>query len=481
MAVITINSKVVEVEEGMTVLKAALDNGIYIPHFCWHPALSVSGNCRMCAVEIEGRSKLEISCNLPATDGMVVRTDTPKVREMRNSVLEFLLINHPLDCPVCDQAGECLLQDFHFKYSGRPSRFREAKERKPKVVDIGNNVKLDNERCILCTRCVRFCNEVAHSADLTVAARGDRSFITTAPGRRLNNPYSLNTVDICPVGALTSKDFRFKKRVWFLKSTPSVCPFCSNGCPVWLDHDERKVFRMRPRDYGVRPADVKGVAKSQLAGRTFLCDEGRLSYKEWDAGSRILFPLILDEEGHRETGDMDAVTKASDVIRTVRSEDIVAVISAQCSCEEIDLSIAAMREHNVSNIYRTARIPPAASEDGIMIKKDKNPNSRHLDVLGIKPVPDGLYGKVLIVTDSITDDEMLRLTSFKWQMTVQITHSKWRLLPGAHIVLPRAVLPEMEGSFIAYNGEKRTFKKAFEPEGASRPVNVWVERLFSRI
>jgi NADH-quinone oxidoreductase subunit G len=459
MPVITIDNKKIEAAAGTTVLKAALENGIYIPHFCWHPLLSISGNCRMCVVEIEGRPKLEVSCNLAAADGMVVKTDTPAVKKMRKSVLEFLLINHPVDCPICDQAGECLLQDYHFKYSGEKSRFKEEKVHRSKASDVGQHVKIDNERCVLCTRCVRFCHEVVKEPELAVAIRGDRSFVTTAPGKKLDNPYSLNTVDICPVGALTSKDFRFKKRVWFLKSTASICPHCSNGCPIWIDHADGVMYRWRPRDM-------------------ILCDEGRLSYGEWQKDTRILKPLVLDGNEYREIDSAEAISKLRKIILQDVKKDVVAVLSAQISCEEADAFVKFLREKAVTDkIYRSGRTASNPASDDIIRKADKNPNTGHLEGMGLRELPENVQGDILFVTDSLSGDDILKITNLKWKNVVQITHDKNLIIPGAEIILPRATFAESEGTFVNFNGAKGKFSPAFKPAGEARTIEGWAKIL----
>ena len=435
---ITIDNKQIDAPAGTTVLKAALSNGIYIPHYCWHPILSVSGNCRMCVVEVAGRPKPEVSCNLAVADGMVIKTDTPQINKIRAAVLEFFLINHPLDCPICDQAGECLLQDYHFKYSGQASRFGERKNHGSKAVDIGRHLKLDNERCILCTRCVRFCTEIAHSPELCVSQRGDHSFITTAPGKSLNNPYSLSTAELCPVGALTARDFRFKKRVWLLKSTPSVCPNCSNGCPIWIDHADGIMYRWRGRN-------------------TFLCDEGRLSYKEWQTETRVERPLV-------QTGQ-DAVILIKSILKD--AGDIVGIISARCSCEEID----AVRK--LKKIYKTSRVVSNPTADDIIIKADKNPNSYYLK--DVEEIPQNIEGDVLVVAGELGSDDLLKILNFKWKAIIQITHDAGLIIPGCHVVLPRATFAETNGSFVNYAGVRQEFSKAFAPKGESKSVKEWVE------
>jgi len=211
---ITVDGKILEVPEGRTILQALDDarllmNGVDVPHYCWHPKLSIDGSCRLCQVEVEGIPKLQIACDTPVQEGMAIRTDTERVRKAREGVMELLLVNHPLDCPICDQAGECKLQDYAFEYGIEQSRTREPRRALKKNVDLGPTIKFDQERCILCRRCVRFCDEISETGELRVFNRGDLSVIETHPSVPLDNDYSMNVADICPVGALTTQDFRF--------------------------------------------------------------------------------------------------------------------------------------------------------------------------------------------------------------------------------------------------------------------------------
>jgi len=248
MPTLEIDGRSVEVEAGTTVIQAAERAGIEIPHYCWHPGLSVSGNCRMCLVEIEKAPKLQIACNTVAADGMVVCTTSERTKAAQRSVLEFLLINHPIDCPICDQAGECKLQEYYMDYDRQRSRFPlPAKVKKAKAVPIGPHVMLDRERCILCARCTRFLDEITHTSELGIHQRGDHSEIRLAPGKVLDNAYSANVVDICPVGALTNRDFRFRARVWYLERTPSVCAGCAMGCNIEVYQREGRIYRFQPR------------------------------------------------------------------------------------------------------------------------------------------------------------------------------------------------------------------------------------------
>ena len=272
MATITVDDKEIKVKNGALLIEELLAHGIEIPHFCYHPALGKDGNCRMCMVEIEGKKRPQIACDTPIKDGMIIRTKGEGIQRVKRQILEMELINHPIDCPVCDQAGECSLQNYYMDVGLYESRLSTPKTRGQKHVEIGANVVLDQERCVLCTRCVRFTKDITKTKELGVLNRTDHSVITTFPGRPLSNPYAMNVVDLCPVGALTSKDFRFHKRVWFLEPAEAICNGCSKGCSLYVDHHKAKyesdaIFRYRPRFND----KVNGY---------FICDTGRLSYKK---------------------------------------------------------------------------------------------------------------------------------------------------------------------------------------------------------
>jgi NADH-quinone oxidoreductase subunit G len=270
---ITVNDRQIVAAENELLLRVLNRNGIDIPYFCYHDALGPDGNCRMCMVEIEGQKRPQIACDTFVKEGMTVRTVGENIERLRRDILELELINHPVDCPTCDQAGECDLQDYYMDYGLYDSHIEMAdKVHGRKAVDLGSNVILDQERCVLCARCTRFTSEITQTHELGIIGRGDQARVSTMPGRVLENPYAMNVVDLCPVGALTSKDFRFAQRVWFLTSTPSVCHGCAKGCSIYIDHNREKykddrIYRFRPRE---NPA-VNGY---------FICDAGRLSYKE---------------------------------------------------------------------------------------------------------------------------------------------------------------------------------------------------------
>src|ERR1051325_5234141 len=299
MPKITINDIEIDAKDGQTVIQAALDHGIDIPHYCYHPDLPIDGNCRMCLVEVEKMPKLTPSCTTVCGEGMKVTTNNERVKMAVRGVLEFLLINHPVDCPVCDQAGECRLQDYYMVYGLHTSEIEpEMKVHKRKVVPLGEMVMLDQERCVLCSRCIRFFEHVTGTGEMQFFGRGDHTVIGTIDDRPLENPYSGNVVDICPVGALTSRDFRFKCRVWFLHSTDSVCGGCSTGCNMRVDHRDGTIFRLLPR-------------RNPEVNRSWLCDEGRLSYHRLNNTERVARPLLKGRDG------IQAPVKWEDAARSI--------------------------------------------------------------------------------------------------------------------------------------------------------------------
>ena len=318
---ITINGVQFQATKGSLLIDKLLDENIHIPHFCYHQALGKDGNCRMCMVEIEGQKRPQIACDTPIKDGMIVRTKGEKIEKVRKDILELELINHPIDCPTCDQAGECKLQDYYMESGFYSSRFAlDDKNTAEKRVDLGSNVMLDQERCVLCLRCVRFCKDITKTAELGVISRTDHSVIGTFPGRPLSNPYAMNVVDLCPVGALTSKDFRFKQRVWFLQSFEAICNGCSKGCNIHVDHRKEKykddtIYRFRPR-------------VNKAVNGWFMCDEGRLSYHK-ESENRFETALI----DKNETNISNAIANIFKELSS--SKNIMMLLSPNLSYEEM--------------------------------------------------------------------------------------------------------------------------------------------------
>src|SRR5215471_14408231 len=289
MPKITLDDQTYDVAAGKTIIQVADEVGIQIPRYCYHPDIGIEGSCRMCLVDVEKSPKLVPSCATPIVDGMVVRTKTPRVQQAVRYAMEFLLLHHPIDCPVCDQSGECWLQDYYMAHAGHDSRYPLGqKTRRKKAFNLGPLVKLDQERCILCTRCVRFTRNVTKTSEIQVFNRGHNLEIGIFEDRPLNNPYSGNVVDVCPVGALTSADFRFKARVWFLKGTDSVCGGCSTGCNLRIDHTARAVGGGIPGYTATDGQIYRTVGRRNIeVNKSWLCDEGRLSFHSLERWPRL--------------------------------------------------------------------------------------------------------------------------------------------------------------------------------------------------
>ncbi len=365
-----LNGEAVSVPKGWTVMQAAVHKGVKIPHFCWHPGLSVAGVCRFCMVRVAGRPKLEIACNLQATEGMEVSTDTEEVKDAHKWALEFHLVNHPLDCPICDQAGECGLQDYYMEVGKYHSQMTRPKVLKPKALDIGGDLVLDTERCILCSRCVRFEEEVTKTGALGIFDRGDRAIVGTYPGKKIDHNYTTNLVDICPVGAFTSKDFRFRQRVWFLKDKPSICPGCSTGChvDVYAKEQNRKYFRLKPRQ-----SEVNG---------SWMCDVGRNMYEHLNKEHRVLAPVVaaMPTAASQRVAFEDAIAEVATKLQATPATDIALLVSAQYTCEEYDALLGYfVGKLGVKKVYQWRE--PAekiADFDGILYRGDHNANTNGL-------------------------------------------------------------------------------------------------------
>jgi len=374
MATITIDDKQIEVEGRPTIMQVALANGIPIPQFCWHPRLSIAGNCRICLVEVEKMPKLAISCQTTVADGMVVRTKSDKVIDARQAVMEFLLINHPLDCPICDEAGECKLQDYAYQHSTGVSRFEFDKVRKPKRVELGPRVTLDTERCIMCSRCVRFCDEIVKKPQLVFTKRGDHVELTTFPGEKLDNEYSMNTIDLCPVGALTSTDFRFKARVWEMSSTPTICQGCSRGCNTHMWVRNNQVLRLTPR---LNP-EVNDY---------WMCDHGRLNtFKHINAGDRIHGPMVRKEGALVEVGWDEAAASLVSELKAFKGGEIAAIGSAFATNEDNYLFRRLMNHVGVEFFGFLPHVDPEHRDD-FLITADKTPNSRGAGIIAAHEGP----------------------------------------------------------------------------------------------
>jgi len=370
---VTIDGQEIEVPAGTRVIEAAKQLGIEIPHYCYHPGLSIAGSCRLCLVEIEKIPKLQIACHTVVRDGMVVLTRSDWAVRARAAMLEFLLVNHPLDCPVCDQAGECKLQQYYMTVGQYDSALLDNKVKKTKAKVLGPHVVLDSERCILCSRCVRFTSEITKTHELGIFNRGDHSELLNHPDKILDNPYSVNVVDVCPVGALTDRDFRFKVRVWYLEQAKSICHGCARGCNIRVDYLTRRFHH----NDGKRIARFKPRVNPEVNGH-WICDAGRYSYKLLESEDRLTTPRVGGNGSKTEwPGAIDAVTKAvSAHVSEYGANSIAVIASVSLSNEEMfaarTLFGAGLK---IEKLAYTIPPRPEDKDDELLIRADKNANT----------------------------------------------------------------------------------------------------------
>jgi len=470
MPLLTIDGKQVEVPAGTTIIQAADKLGIDIPRYCYHPALPVSGNCRICMVEVEKQPKMQIACYTPVTDGMVVHTKSPKVLEVRKTVLEFLLVNHPVDCPVCDQAGECKLQDYYMEHGQYDSRLSNVKVKKEKkAVSIGPTVMLDQERCILCTRCVRFADTITKTNELGVFERGDHSQLDVYPGKQVDNKYSGNVVDICPVGALTDKDFRFKCRVWYLAQTKSVCPGCSMGCNITVEWD-----KMRPHQHKkARVMRLKPRLNPEV-NNYWISDEGRYNYRFIDE-NRILHPQLGDSLITWERA-IDTIIAAIKPLKDAHKTSRIGVIaSAQLTNEDL-FAVRKLFKETLSGALVDFRVPqkPGFSDD-FLLKADKNPNTAGANQI-LNPEIDTaqiiqkakageidvlyVFGQNLV---SLFGKDVVAEIAKKVKLLVYQGSNINETCSYANLNLPSSVYAEKEGTFTNCQNRVQRIWPAFTP------------------
>ena len=469
--------------KGTRVIEACAQVGVFVPRYCYHKKLSSPGNCRMCLIEmgfprlgadrkpelgadgkpiINWMPRPQISCAQDVSEGLAVRTNSPLVKECQRGVMEFLLINHPLDCPICDQAGECRLQEFSVDYGDSKSRFLENKVKKPKNVQIGPRVTLDDERCILCSRCIRFCQEIAHDDVLGFVDRGSYTVLTAHPGKRLENNYSLNTVDICPVGALTSTDFRFKMRVWFLKETKSICTSCATGCNTIIGSREDVIYRQTPRE-------------NDHVNSCWMCDFGRLNFNYLEAESRLLEPQIRSE-GRLVAADWPvAIGQAALQLKQFAGPEIAIIASGRMTNEELWLTSQLAKSLGVQMIDIVPRRGPC---DDILLSEDRNPNTNGARlILGSTSEPGA---KLIAIAEAVKSGQIKALVMLKENaMHLGISVEQLAQLPvfiamnvlsheateRATVVLPACGFAEKRGSMINGKGRLQRLNRAVRPPG----------------
>jgi NADH-quinone oxidoreductase subunit G len=470
-----------------TMIQACALANVEVPHYCYHPKLPVAGNCRMCLVEFgtpamgpdrkpvmnpDGTPKIAkaprpaIACATPISPGMEIYTTTPGVQEMRKAILEFLLINHPLDCPICDQAGECKLQEYSVEYGQDKSRFVEQKVHKPKRVDLGPRIVLDDERCVLCSRCVRFTRDIVGDDALGFVNRGSYNTLTNYPGKPFDNNYTLNTVDICPVGALTSKDFRFQMRVWFLKETKSICDSCGTGCNIVVGSRQEKVYRLEPR-------------QNDAVNSCWMCDYGRLNYKWIDRDDRLKEVKIRASDGTQHLSNWShALQEISERLGRCPKGSVAMIASARQTNEELYLlkkladRLGAMSDS----------VPRRGPGDKLLLNEDRNPNSTGARLIGIAPkelgsniekIADGIARGVIktlvVVGEDVTQHGIRSELLSKLELLIVSDILPSATSAAAHYLLPGCAHVEKRGTFTNIRGRVQRFMKAVEPPGAARP------------
>ncbi len=482
---LTIDGRAVQAAVGTNLIEAARLAGIEIPHFCYHPKLAIAGNCRMCLVEVglpqlgpdrkpvldaQGQPrvnfgpKLIIACNTTVSEGMVVLTRTPRVIKARRGVMEFLLINHPLDCPICDQAGECRLQELAVDYGQGCSRFVEEKEHKPKRVVLNEKITLDDERCILCSRCIRFMRDVAGQDCLGFVKRGSRSTLASYPGREPATNYDLNIVDLCPVGALTSTDFRFRQRVWFLKETASICPHCATGCNTTIWSREGVVYRQTPRD-------------NAAINQCWMCDYGRLNYKFINDPDRLTAPQL----GRQDATWADAIAHVAERLAAVRAAGSkIAGLGSACATTEELFLFAKLFQALESGLLDS--VPRTDIADNFLLNADRNPNMRGAQLAGVAANPPGsriaeiaagiergeIKALLVLGEDAVAAGLRAELLA-KLDLLVVLDILPGATTDAAHVVLPGVSFAEKGGTFINAKGRVQKINPALAAPGQARP------------
>lgn len=491
------DGQLIETKPGKTIIEAAYDNGLAVPHFCWHPDLPVAGNCRMCLVQVgmpvrdrDGNyeydengnkkinfiPKMQIACASPVQDGMVVKSISDEAIESQEAVMEFLLINHPLDCPICDEAGECKLQEYSFKHSKGQSRFEEVKNHKPKRQVWGPNVVFDAERCISCSRCIRFAKEVAKQDVLTFVQRGDHVTIELFDGTTFDSPYSMNVIDICPVGALTSPDFRFEARVWELSSNESISHFDGTGTNINLGVRNNEILRITPRN-------------NMYVNKYWLRDDARLSY-DFVNKNRVTKPLINIDGIYEDVEWDEAIKFAANKLDNFKGDQIVFVASSRATNEDNYLFNKFANEvSKSSNVIYFSHLDESRKDDLLGVS-DLTPNTKGVEELGINKnsnikaeelatkLRNGEIRAMYVMEEDFEDyPEILDQLSNLSFLAVHSYNSNKRINSLADIILPASTFAEIEGTYTNLNGRVQHFTPALVTKENFRYMGMKMSRL----
>jgi len=495
---IYIDEQKIETKPGQTIIEAAYENGIDVPHFCWHPELSVAGNCRMCLVEVgmpkknpdgsnsldsEGKPdvsfipKLQIACSTPIVDGMVVHLQNPKVIEAQEAVMEFLLINHPLDCPICDEAGECKLQDYSFNHSKGESRFDETKNHKDKRVKWGPNVMYDAERCISCSRCIRYAKEVANQDVLSFVQRGDKVTIKVSDGAEFDNPYSMNVIEICPVGALTSPDFRFKSRVWEMSFNPSISFGDSTGSNIYLGIRNNEILRIEPRS-------------NMYVNRFWLSDDARLNHYKFVNENRITQPSVKKNGMLVNVEWKEAISTAAAMLKGFKPGETMFISSAKATNEDNYLLQKFVRDVLGSNNIDFLEHIDNSKIDNFMGVADRTPNSNGARATGAANNGKGMRandladniknGKIkalfVMEEDFLNHSHIIEFLD-KLELLIVLHYNHNVITSKADIVLPASTYAEIEGTYANKDNRVQHFTPAIVTKENLRYMGMKMSRL----
>lgn len=457
MGTITFNGKEIPFDDGDNIIEAAKKAGTEIPHYCYHPGLTVVAQCRMCLVEIEGARKLATACSTPCSDGMVVSSESPTVKEAVAGVQEFLLLNHPLDCPICDQAGECSLQEYSLEHGASDCR-TDLNRRTYIDVDMGPSIKKNMNRCIHCTRCIRYCDEIGDIYEMVSLQRGNNTEIVTIDDKPLMTAYAGGLADVCPVGSLTTKDFRFSKRVWYLRESDSICDGCSKGCNTVVSHEKNLVYRFEPRE-------------NQEINKWWMCDEGRYGFHFMQSPSRIHGPAVKGADSMTSTQWSEAGAKFKELLSSAKT--IAVVASADITNEEAD--ILKTNLGSKAELFSYSPTVDSSSEDEatdhLLRRKDKSPNLRGLEDKGY-----AAFSKF----DPTKFDLVVYASGGKVRPPYGIAElSKSAVgigvflkeeVAGYDLILPGPSWLEKEGSYTNYEGKSQCFGQAIRPLGLAKPM-----------
>jgi NADH-quinone oxidoreductase subunit G len=491
MPKVVIDGRTVEVDPGTNLIEAGQRIGVQIPHYCYHPRLSVVGQCRMCLVKIEGAPKLQTACTTQVfKDGMVVKVDDEEVKTAQQGMMEFFLINHPLDCPICDQAGECGLQDYSFKHGQAFSRFEYAEKRTypgKERIPLGPKVLLNMNRCIQCTRCVRFTQEVSGGGELGFFQRGARAEIGVFPGKQLEGGLSSCVVDICPVGALTSTDFRFAERVWYLDKKPSVCTGCDVGCNVTIEHHKGAIRRYKPR-FNPEVNDY------------WMCDYGRATFRRYEELERLTTPRVRGDGGEGRTASWrEAMERLDQAVHDSNGTPIAVLASGSLTTEEAFLLARWSDYLQTPNraVWREEGIERALPRPiGEIVGRETEPNRRGCELAGMVPGPEGMSAAELMEGEAAATCGFLLVADGDFgaaahdpEVVARLRRAEFLAVIGwgvtpltevADVVLPVATHAEREGTFVNVASRLQRFEPAFPPPTGIRPALEVLIELISR-